>query len=154
MSGNPQTQLFKMLAESQQRGKAIADIHARSLSSIPARQQVMLPELNQLRAHIQSVGIGADEAAENQYLTLLRDMRMLDQSYVMGAKGTDDDLMSPDLQKALDYGELLLSVYGNGALVKGASSDLQLHGQRLLALGDHRAVELGRSLLGIETCEG
>lgn len=147
MSGNPQTQLFKLLAESQQRGKAIADIHARSLASIPARQNVMLPELNQLRARIQSVGIGADKEAEDRYLTLQRNLRILDQSYVMGGGRQDEDSISPDLKKALEYGELLLSIYGEGALIKGADSDLRSHGLKLLKLDDRRATELGRSLL-------
>jgi hypothetical protein len=149
---NPQTVLFKMLAESNIRHQQITQAHGRSLATIPQRQEQMQAEISQLRSHIQDIGIGADLKAEDRYLKLLEQWRSLHQSYAMGnpAKAAEEpEETSEELFKALDWGELLLSVYGGGALVKGASGDIEAAVRRLETVGGDRALKLTGKLRAI-----
>jgi hypothetical protein len=134
-----------MLAEGAHRGNDADRIHKTAMQQIPQQQQATQAQLLQLRDRIQSAGIGADPEAEEEYLALLSDRRKLEQ---LGAMNPVLTLVSTppgaDLQKALDYGALLLEVYGGGVLVKSAAGDLAVHVAKLRSLGDspHGAIAL------------
>lgn len=145
---NPQQQLYQLLAEGSARHRDGDRIHKAALQQIPRQQQATHAELNTLRAKIQAAGIGADPEAEEQYLTLLGDRRKLEQVGAMNS-----DVLTPvstpydaDLQKALDYGVLLLDVYGGGMLVKAAAGDISVHIAKLRSLGHDRATSLAGDL--------
>lgn len=131
---NPQAELFKMLAESNIRHQEMQGIHGRSLSTIPARQEVLLQEIQQLREHIEAVGIGTDPKSEDRYLKALEQQRGLHQSYAMGKRTKPEEeqpAQDADLLKALDWGELLLSIYGGGVLMKAGGGDVEVAARRL-----------------------
>jgi hypothetical protein len=148
---NPQQQLYKLLAEGAQRGRGAAAIHKAAMQRVPQQHQAVQTELAQLRERIQAAGIGKDPEAEDRYLELLKHQRKLGQLGAMNA-----DLLTPvspepgaDLQKALDWGNLLLSVYGGGILIKSAAGDISAAALRLRGLEDERAIELAKSLEGL-----
>jgi uncharacterized heparinase superfamily protein len=145
---DPQSELFNLLATAKLRKRAIDSIHQKSIAAIPAKQDAIAAELDELRSQIQAAGIGARPKLEDRYLTLLRDMRSLDQSYAMGEMRSPD-AADPALQKSVDYGRLLLSVYGDRSLIKGASADLQYWGEKLVGSDDRVAVAIGEKLLRI-----
>ncbi len=131
---NPQAELFKMLAESNIRHQEITGIHGRSLSTIPTRQDALLQEIQQLREHIEAVGIGTDPKSEDRYLKALEQQRGLHQSYAMGKRAEPEEekpAQDADLLKALDWGELLLSIYGGGVLMKAGGGDVEAAARRL-----------------------
>jgi len=146
---DPQQQLYAMLAEGAHRGNDAARIHKAALQQIPRQQQANHAELATLREKIQAAGIGADPEAEDRYVELLRDRRKLEQ---LGAMHQDElTPVSPDpydeaLQKALDYGAMLLEVYGGGVLVKAATGDISIQVAKLRSLGDDRATRLAVDL--------
>lgn len=152
---DPQKELFKMLADSNLRMRSIRSLHKSRSATIPNRQTAMLQQVQQLRQRIQAAGVGGNPQAENQYLELLEDLRYLDQSFEMSAMTFPDTQRSvaeqvpPELQKSLNYGRLLLSVYAVGALVKGAGSDLRAWGERLTAQDHPECKRVGGLLLSL-----
>jgi hypothetical protein len=144
---NPQQQLYQLLAEGARRGGDVDRIHKAAMQQIPQQHQATHAELGRLRDRIQAAGIGADPEAEERYMQLLRDRRKLEQLGAMNPVLTPVSTPADaDLQKALDYGALLLDVYGGGVLVKSAAGDLSEHIAKLRSLGDDQADELAGSL--------
>jgi hypothetical protein len=144
---NPQKALFKMLAESRLRIRHMRAVHGRSLSAIPSRQNSLTQELSQLAEQIRTVGIGGNPELENRYLELARQRSLLDESYEMHPQASDP--IPSGLQKAIAYGEMLLSIYGGGALIKGARYDLESVGATLAQSQNQRASQLGKKLLAL-----
>jgi hypothetical protein len=145
---NPQKQLYRLLAENAQQGRGAAAIHKSAMQQVPGQRQAVQTELVGLRARIQSVGIGNDVEAEERYLELLRHQRRLEQLGAINADVLNPMTTEPGtaLQKALDWGNLLLSVYGGGMLVKSAAGDISTAILRLRGLGDERAATLATKL--------
>lgn len=144
---NPQQQLYQLLAEGSARGRDADRIHKAAMQQIPQHQQATHAELATLRAKIQSAGIGADPEAEERYMQLLRDRRRLEQLGAMNPVQTPVSTpMDEALQKALDYGAMLLEVYGGGVLVKAAAGDISTHIAKLRSMGHDRATRLAEDL--------
>lgn len=146
---NPQTQLYKMLAESSLRARHISSIHAQHTSTIPQRQQAIADEMQQLREQIYSAGIGGNVDAEDRYMELLEHQGYLDDSWEMRPatpEATQPEAIPSELQKAIAYGEMLVSVYGGGALVKGASADLGYWADFLGSMPYDRALQASKKL--------
>jgi hypothetical protein len=124
-----QQDLYKMLAEGGTRLRDTRRIHQQAIANIATLQQQTLSELSRLRDRIESAGIGNDPEAEAQYLKLLATKRKLEQVHQMNPVLA---AMPPvALQKALDYGLLLLQVYSGGQLSKAAGGDIEAHILRL-----------------------
>lgn len=147
---NPQQQLYKMLAEGAARGRDAQRIHKAAMQRVPAMQQANHDELTQLREQIQSAGVGKDPEAEDRYLELLKHRRRLEQLAQMNQELTtvspEDTPLDEPLQKALDYGNLLLSIYGPGVLVKAAGADLMAHAATLRQFENDHADALAQEL--------
>lgn len=144
---SPQTELFKLLAESKLRMHHMNGVHQKAIASIPAKQDARIARLNQLREGIWSAGVGRNKTAENQYLSLLEGQRIYDQSYSMGSSSTIlDEAIPGELMKTIEYGKMLLDIYSTGDLVKGASADLQAIASQLTAMPFPSAQAIGSSL--------
>ena len=76
---NPQQQLYKMLAAGAAHRRDVDRIHGQVVQQLPQQQTGMTAQLEELRRHIQSVGIGSDPGAEDKYLQLLGQRRHLEQ---------------------------------------------------------------------------
>lgn len=124
---NAGKELYQMLAESNHRTKDCLRIGSAAAASVESRHQSMLKEIEDLRDRIEEMGIGGDPASEDRYFELLRDFRSLHQSHALSSflPAAPEDV-DPDLEKALDYASLMLSVYRPGALIKGADDDLRI----------------------------
>jgi Inorganic Pyrophosphatase len=140
------TALFKVLAESRLRDRHIQQIHQRSIANIPLTLKRIGEELETLREQIRRSGIGTDKPSEAKYLRLLAQRRQLEQSLAMSAKPADKPV-DAKLQKSIEYGELLLDIYGSGVLIKGAAQDLEFYGRKLAECGDERGRAIGFQLL-------
>lgn len=145
---DPQRQLFQLLTESGLRGNDTDRIHKAAMQQAPQRQETVQEEISRLRDQIQREGIGGNPQAEDRYLMLLHQNRQLDQLQMMNADQLTAVSSKPDpeLQKALDYGELLISVYGEGVLVKAATPDITSHIAKLRRFSDNRAEQLAGRL--------
>lgn len=146
---NPQQQLYKMLAEGSARGRDAQRIHKAAMQRVPAMQQATHDELTQLREQIQAAGVGKDPDAEDRYLELLKHRRRLEQLAQMSQNPTTvspENILDEPLQKALDYGNLLLAIYGPGVLVKSAGADLMAHAATLRQFDDDRANALAQEI--------
>lgn len=145
---DPGAELYKMLAESNQRAKHCLKIGKGAAASIESRHQSMQQELEQLRGAIQEAGIGGDTASEDRYFELLRDFRSLHQSHALSQQLPDlpPEPVSDELQKALDYASLMLSVYRGGVLVKAAGADLASVIRRLERFDHPQAVKMVQQL--------
>ncbi len=133
---NLQSDLYKALAESSLRLRHVKKIYQKSVSNIPATQQKLLLELQNLQKEIEESGLGANPEAEDRYLQLLEDIDNLDASYQMAGGAKSDESLRKSLAEEIDnrfilYGRWLLRVYGNGVLVKGAQGDLRKVASRL-----------------------
>lgn len=124
---NTQEKLYKMLAEGGLRVRDTRRIHQAAMANMGQRQQRVLSELSRLRDQIQFAGIGMDAEAEDRYLELLRQKRKLEQLGQLNPVLSQMPAVPSALQKALDYGQLLLQVYGGHALAKAAQGDIQSH---------------------------
>jgi len=138
--------IARLMAQSSLMRKAIATTHQKSLESIPSRQDKLIADIKTLRQQIKDAGVGQRSDLELLYLSKLTALRALSQSAAMGEHGKDVD---PALQKAIDYGQLLLDVYGDRALIKGAVGDLEAHGQRLIEMDNVDARAIGWRLLEV-----
>ena len=156
---NPQKELFKALAETNVRSRHIKALHQGRIERIPEIQKVMRMRMDALQVEIEAAGIGNATDAEDEYLELLEDFQHLDQSYDLHklAHRTSRDgtprlnkSLSADDRRAIAYGQMLWNIYGGGALVKGASEDLQYWGARLKQMTDNRARTLGENLCSIQ----
>ncbi|MCD8487962.1 MAG: hypothetical protein LRZ84_14800 [Desertifilum sp.] len=121
-------QLFKMMAQANLRTSQIKDIHRKSLLQIPAKQEAINRQLQQLATEIRQAGLGSNPQLEDKYLSLVRDRQLFDQSWHIGdRKGALTEPAPPldeRLNKAIAWGELILSVYGESSLVKGSLPDI------------------------------
>lgn len=144
---NPQKELYKILAEAQLRSQHIKAMHSDRHRTIPARQQNLLRDVEEMRSQIQATGVGNDHALEDRYLQALRSLERLDNSYEMGKRLLAEDAPQDEaLSKMVRLGNLMLSVYG-GQLRKSAqaTADIQRIG---LALQQHQLTKpLGDRLL-------
>lgn len=130
---NTQQQLYKMLAESGLRQCDTRRIHHAAMANMSERQQRVLSELAKLRNQIQAAGVGMDIEAEDRYLKLLQHKRQLEQLGNLNPVLSQMPAVSQRLQKALDYGQLLLQVYGGHSLAKASRGDIQGHINTLAA---------------------
>lgn len=148
---DPQQQLYQLLAEGSARGRDADRIHKAAMQQIPRQQQATQAELATLRDRIQAAGIGADPEAEERYLELLRHRRQLEQLATMNPAPTpvSTEPADPALQKTLDYGAMLLEVYGGGVLVKAATGDISVQIAKLRSLGHDQATRLASLLEGL-----
>ena len=145
----PQIELYQLLAESNQRAKACLKIGKSAADSISQRHQQMQAEMEELRQLIYTQGIGIDPASEDRYLELLRDFRSLHQSHELSKQLPtlpEESVEDKQLQKALDYGQMLLDVYSGGLLVKAASGDITAHISRLQQWPHPKALAIIRKL--------
>jgi len=148
---NPQRQLFKLLAESRLRMQGIRSTHQDAIARIPARVESAQQELEQLRQQIRAEGIGSNRQLEQDYLTLLKEVQYLGQSYDMAPAHPKSTEIPASLTKAAEYAIMLLGIYGQGALIKGAKADLQRAAAPLLKSDSEAANALGKKLLGLRS---
>ena len=147
---NPTQKLYRLLAESWHHTSGIRGLHKDMTAGIPQQVDRLQGELAQLRAHIFGVGVGVDEEAEDRYLGILHDLRQMGQFYDHGQRIPESHPIVDDgLSKALDYGRMLLDVYGGGILAKAAQGDIATHARRLGRYRDPAAIAMQKALLGL-----
>lgn len=147
---NPSQKLYRLLAESWHYQSQIQASHQQVTDRIPQQTDQLYRELDQLRAYLQQVGVGVDLDAEDRYLGILVDLRQMGQIYGHGRRISPIPKMNQELSKALDYGRLLLDVYGTD-LSKSASAmipEVKKHIRLLNQYQDPDAQTLKRKLEG------
>lgn len=126
----------------------IHNLRRSAMQQIPARQDNIVQQLQELREKINAAGVGATPELEDQYLKLLYSHRSLAQSYALRERSLPPETTSLDagLMKSIAFGEMLLEIYGGGSLVKSASADLERYADLLMQSSDRYAIELGEKL--------
>jgi uncharacterized protein (UPF0335 family) len=133
--------------------QSIARIHQEHIQRLPDRIAKLQQEVKDLRRQIKEAGIGQKPDLENRYLEALDAARVLEQSWAMAQQDqpiSQPDKPSSDLQKAIDYAELLLEIYQPGVLIKGASADIQAIVRKLEGYENDRARQLINALLQLQ----
>ena len=125
MASNPQSQLFKLLAQANEQRKATDRIGKDARDRSSGAQSSLLPDIDSLRAQIESAGVGANSELEDEYLEALRTFRRLGQVAQSGSDEIATDV-STELAKTLRIVDLYKSVYGPVALRKSAGGDALL----------------------------
>ena len=122
MTANPQSQLFKLLAQANEQRKATDRIGEEARVQSSGVQSSLLPDISSLRTQIESAGVGANPGLEDEYLETLRTFRRLGQ---VAQSGSDEvtTSVSTELAKTLRIVDLYKSVYGQGALRKSIGGD-------------------------------
>lgn len=120
----PGAKLYQLLAESNARAAQCLEIGKKSASTLEQRHQRIQREIAELRETIQRQGLGTDPSSEDRYMELLSNFRQLHQSHQLNAALPNPPTTEAELAKALDYAEMLVSVYGAGVLAKLAKAAL------------------------------
>lgn len=141
-SSDPQTELLRLLAESRLRLAHVLRVRREAQSQISRAIQARLAKVQQLRQQIEQQGVGSRPDLEDEYLIALRDLKVLQQTYLLGQVHE-----SPRLLKAIAIAEVLLGVYRDApTLAKAAVTDLH-HFTQLLAQFEHPLADAYRTQL-------
>jgi len=151
---NPQKQLFKILAESNLRINSINKLRDRQTSNVAQQHAQTVDALNDVRDHLQRVGIGVDGAAEQKYMQLLEDAHYLQDTHDLRRSPTTDERslqksaepLPEQVQRLIHYGRMLIDIYRPGVLIKGASGDLDAVSSRLEKSGYSEAIAIAAEL--------
>jgi hypothetical protein len=141
---DPTRKLIEMLSAATAAKAGIDRIRGNLRDQIPASQQELSGQIEQMRSQLQQTGIGKDKDLEDAYLQALYNHRSLSQSYALREHiPTRSQQLPPDseLAKAARTAELMLAVYEGGRLVKGAALDLDSLAVQLERLGDRKLAE-------------
>lgn len=149
---DPGAELYRLLAESNTRSRHCLEMGKAAASTLEDRHQLMLQQIQQLRQTITEQGLGADPASEDRYLELLSGFRSLHQSHALSQQlpKLPEPPLDEELAKALRYGQLLLTVYGPGLLVKQAIADVASHAKALRRFEHPQAIAIAEQLEAVQ----